>query len=65
MTASISKFPAQKVTGNFYISGITDSSEIIVFQYISGTWTDVKVTEFRVDHIVLNLEQNVVIAFIH
>ncbi|MCM1039692.1 MAG: hypothetical protein NC434_10245 [Ruminococcus sp.] len=58
------QFPALEATINFYMPGVTGDAEVIALQYANGTWTDVEITEIRADHVVLNLKQNGIVAFI-
>lgn len=57
-------FPAVEATINFYMPGVADGANIAALQYVDGTWVDVEVVEVRADHVVLNLKDNGVVAFI-
>lgn len=58
-------FPATDATINFYMPGVAEGSAIIAMQYSGNdTWMEVEVTEIRADHVVLNLKQGGIVAFI-
>ncbi|MDE7247988.1 MAG: hypothetical protein K2N43_08885 [Lachnospiraceae bacterium] len=58
------QFPALGAIVNFYMPGVKEGAGITAAQYIDGTWIDVEVTEVRTDHVVLNLKNNGVVAFL-
>lgn len=49
---------------NFYMPGITGTESIQVLQLTDGQWTPVTVTEIRTDHVVINMTDYGVLAFI-
>ncbi|MCM1135939.1 MAG: hypothetical protein NC400_10240 [Clostridium sp.] len=51
-------------TVNFYLKGLANDANVAVRQLVRGVWIDVEVVEVRADHVVLNLKNNGVIAFI-
>lgn len=51
-------------TINFYLKGLADNAKVAVKQYVNGVWVDVEVVEVRADHVVLNLTNSGVIAFV-
>lgn len=58
------QFPAMAATINFYMPGVAADANIAAVQYVDGAWVDVEVAEVRADHVVLNLKQNGVVAFL-
>ena len=57
-------FPAKAAVVNFYMPGVVQGDAVTAAQYVDGAWTDVEVTEVRNDHVVLNLQNNGVVAFL-
>ena len=49
---------------NFYMPGVTGTDRIQVLQFADGQWTPVTVTEIRADHVVVNMTDYGVLAFI-
>lgn len=47
----------------FDLPGVNEDSEITAYQYVSGVWKEVDVTEIRKDHVTLHLQGDGVIAF--
>lgn len=58
------QFPAKEAVASFYMPGVAQGDAITAAQYIDGAWTDVEVTEVRADHVVLNLKNNGIVAFL-
>lgn len=58
------RFPAKAATINFYMPGVAADANIVALQYVDGAWVEVEVAEVRGDHVVLNLKQNGIVAFI-
>lgn len=58
------RFPAKAATINFYMPGVAADANIVALQYVDGAWVEVEVAEVRADHVVLNLKQNGIVAFI-
>lgn len=58
------QFPATEAVVNFYMPGITDGANIAAVQYVNGAWTDVEVMEVRADHVVLDLKNTGIVAFL-
>lgn len=58
------QFPAAEAVINFYMPGVTEGANIAAVQYINGAWVDVNVKEVRVDHVILDLKSNGVVAFL-
>ncbi len=58
------QFPATEATINFYMPGVADGANIAAVQYVDGTWVDVAVKEVRADHVVLDLKNNGIVAFL-
>lgn len=60
-------FPGAKynvATINFYLKGLEAGKKVAVRQFIDGEWVDVEVVEVRADHVILNLTNSGVIAFV-
>lgn len=51
-------------TVNFYVKGLATGTKVAAKQYVNGVWVDVEVVEARIDHVVLNLENNGPVAFV-
>lgn len=58
------RFPAKAATINFYMPGVAADANIVALQYVDGAWVEVEVAEVRGDHVVLNLKQNGIVAFV-
>lgn len=58
------QFPAKEAIINFYMPGVAAGDSITAVQYVDGAWIDVEVVEVRTDHVVLNLKNNGVVAFL-
>lgn len=58
------QFPATEATINFYMPGVADGANIAAVQYVDGAWVDVAVKEVRADHVVLDLKNNGIVAFL-
>lgn len=57
------RFPVKEATVNFYMPGVAADANVTAIQYVNGSWVNVDVVEVRADHVVLDLEQNGVVAF--
>lgn len=51
-------------TVNFYMPGVTSTSNIKVVQWANGQWNDVSVAEVRADHVVVNMTSLGTLAFV-
>ena len=57
-------FPSHEATINFYMPGVADGANIVALQYVNGSWVNVDVVEVRADHVVLNMTNDGVVAFV-
>lgn len=60
--AAIGKFTTARV--NFWLQGVVAGQNIKVFQLVNGAWVEVPVVEIREDHVVVDLTQHGVLAFV-
>ncbi len=49
---------------NFFVEGVTDNDCIAVYQLQNGKWVQLTVSEIRKDHVIVNMTQHGVLAFI-
>lgn len=57
-------FPAKEATVNFYMPGVKADDKITAVQWVDGEWIEIAIAEVRADHVILNMTQNGVVAFI-
>lgn len=60
--AAIHKFDTARV--NFWLQGVVAGQNIKVYQLVNGAWVEVPVVEIREDHVVVDLTQHGVLAFV-
>lgn len=60
--AAIRKFDTARV--NFWLQGVVAGQNIKVYQLVNGVWVEVPVVEIREDHVVVDLNQHGVLAFV-
>lgn len=60
--AAIHKFSTARV--NFWLQGVVAGQNIKVYQLVDGVWVEVPVVEIREDHVVVDLTQHGVLAFV-
>ncbi len=58
----VGKFKTAQV--NFYAKGVKAGQNIKVYQLINGQWIALEVVEIREDHVVINMTQHGILAFI-
>lgn len=57
-------FPAKEATVNFYMPGVKADDKITAVQWVDGEWIEIAIAEVRADHVILNMTQNGVVAFL-
>ena len=60
--SAVGKFSTAQV--NFYLKGVKAGQKILVRQLVKGVWTEVGVAEIREDHVVVNMTQHGMLAFV-
>lgn len=60
--AAFRKFDTARV--NFWLQGVKAGQNIKVYQLINGVWVELTVAEIREDHVVVDMTQHGVLAFV-
>ena len=60
--SSVHKFTTARV--NFWAQGVKAGQNIKVYQLINGAWVEIPVVEIREDHVVVDMTQHGVLAFV-